>query len=499
MADFDLAVIGGGINGAGIARDAAGRGLRVVLIEQNDFASGTSSASSKLIHGGLRYLEHGEFRLVREALREREVLLRAAPHLITPIRFVLPINEARRSATLLRLGLLLYDWIGRRKILPPTRELDLVTDEAGLPLKARFHHAFEYSDCFADDARLVVLNALDASERGAVIRTRTRCVRADRTDEWRIVLNARGQRDVVTARILINATGAWNELFAEIVLRQRPRRRLRLDKGSHIVVRRLYNHDRAYIFQVADGRVVFTIPFEGDFTLIGTTDQAFTGDPTAALPTGDEINYLCGSVNEYLRTEIGAVDMVWAFAGVRSLYDDGARKAQDLGRDYALILEERHGEAPLLTVYGGKITTYRRLAEQALSRLAHFFPRLRPWTAQSHLPGGDFVYDGLETLVERTQRTWPFLTAEHARRLVRAYGTRVERVLERATRIDDLGARFGADLTAAEVHYLMRKEWAQTAEDVLWRRSKLGLRFSPAQTALLDRFMTSAASSGPRP
>jgi glycerol-3-phosphate dehydrogenase len=498
VADFDLAVIGGGINGTGIARDAAGRGLRTVLIEQNDLASGTSSASSKLIHGGLRYLEQGEFRLVRQALREREVLFRAAPHLITPIRFVLPVHEARRSAMALRLGLWLYDWMGRRRILPPSRELDLVTDEAGLPLKARFHHAFEYSDCFADDARLVVLNAVDAAERGAVIRTRTRCVRADRSEEWRLVLNARGQRDVVTVRILINATGAWNELFAETALRQPPARRLRLDKGSHIVVRRLYDHDRAYVLQVADGRVIFTIPFERDFTLIGTTDQAFAGDPSTALPTGEEINYLCRAVSDYFRTEIGAADVVWTFAGVRSLYDDGARKAQDLGRDYTLVLDERYGEAPLLTVYGGKITTYRRLAEEVLARLMHFFPRSRPWTAQSYLPGGDFVYDGFETLVDRTQRSWPFLTPGHARRLVRAYGTRAERVLDKATGIDDLGTRFGADLTAAEVRYLMRKEWAQTAEDVLWRRSKLGLRFSPEQTALLERFMASAASSGPR-
>jgi glycerol-3-phosphate dehydrogenase len=498
VADFDLAVIGGGINGTGIARDAAGRGLRTVLIEQNDLASGTSSASSKLIHGGLRYLEHGEFRLVREALREREVLLRAAPHLITAVRFVLPVHEARRSAMALRLGLLLYDWMGRRRILPPSRELDLVTDEAGLPLKARFHHAFEYSDCFADDARLVVLNAVDAAERGAVIRTRTRCVRADRSEEWRLVLNARGQRDVITVRILINATGAWNELFAETALRRPPARRLRLDKGSHIVVRRLYDHDRAYVLQVADGRVIFTIPFERDFTLIGTTDQAFAGDPSTALPTGEEINYLCRAVSDYFRTEIGAADVVWTFAGVRSLYDDGARKAQDLGRDYTLLLDERYGEAPLLTVYGGKITTYRRLAEEVLARLTHFFPRSRPWTAQSYLPGGDFVYDGFETLVERTQRNWPFLTPDHARRLVRAYGTRAERVLDKARGIDDLGTRFGADLTAAEVRYLMRREWAQTAEDVLWRRSKLGLRFSPEQTALLERFMASAASSGLR-
>ena len=496
MADFDLAIVGGGINGTGIARDAAGRGLRTVLIEQNDLASGTSSASSKLIHGGLRYLEHGQFRLVHEALREREALLRAAPHLVRPMRFVLPIDEARRSASLLRLGLLLYDWIGWRKILPATRELDLVTDEAGLPLKVRFHHAFEYSDCFADDARLVVLNAVDAAERGAVIRTRTRCVRAERGDSWRLVLIARGQRDVVTARILVNAAGAWSEIFAETALRQglehRPQHRLRLDKGSHIVVRRLYDHDRAYILQAADKRVVFAIPFERDFTLIGTTDRTFAGDPSTATPSGEEIDYLCRVANEYFRTEIGAADVVWAFAGVRSLYDDGARKAQDIGRDYELILDKRYGEAPLLTVYGGKITTYRRLAEHVLARLRHFFPHSRPWTAQSHLPGGDFVYDGLDTLVERTLRTWPFLRTDHARRLVRAYGSRVERVLENIGRAEDLGTIFGVDLTAAEVRYLMRKEWAQTADDVLWRRSKLGLRFSPEQTAALERFMAEA-------
>ena len=496
MADFDLAIIGGGINGCGIARDAAGRGLRVVLIEQNDLASGTSSASSKLIHGGLRYLEHGEFRLVHAALREREVLLRAAPHLIRPLRFVLPIDEARRSPTLLWLGLKVYDWIGWRKILPPTRELDLVTDEAGVPLKTRFHHAFEYSDCFADDARLVVLNAVGAAERGAVIRTRTRCVRAERADVWQLVLNARGQRDVVTARVLVNAAGAWSEVFAETALRVAPQHRLRLDKGSHIVVRRLFDHDRAYILQAADGRVVFAIPFERDFTLIGTTDRAFVGDPSVVLPTGEEIDYLCGVANEYFRTQIGAADVVWAFAGVRSLYDDGARKPQDIGRDYALILDERFGEAPILTVYGGKITTYRRLAEDVMARLAHFFPRSRPWTAQSPLPGGDFVYDGVDTLIERTQRAWRFLTADHARRLVRAYGTRVDRVLGKAVGLDDLGMRFGVDLTTAELRYLMTTEWAQTADDVLWRRSKLGLRFSPAQTAILERFMASAPPPG---
>jgi glycerol-3-phosphate dehydrogenase len=489
VADFDLAVIGGGINGTGIARDAAGRGFRVVLIEQNDLASGTSSASSKLIHGGLRYLEHYEFRLVREALREREVLLRSAPHLIRPLRFVLPINEVRRSALLLRLGLVIYDWIGWRKILPGTREVDLVTDEVGQPLKPRFHHAYEYSDCFADDARLVVLNAVDAAERGAAIRTRTRCVRAERADAWRLVLNARGQREVVTARILVNAAGAWSDLFAETALRAEPQHRLRLDKGSHIVVRKLYDHDRAYILQAVDGRVVFAIPFQRDFTLIGTTDRAFAGDPSTVIPSGEEIEYLCGVINEYFRAAITSSDVVWAYAGVRSLYDDGAGKPEDIGRDYTLMLDERYGEAPLLTVYGGKITTYRRLAEEAMGKLAHFFPRSKPWTAGSTLPGGDFPYDGISALIEQTQERWKFLTGNHASRLVSAYGTRVDRVLGSAKTLDDLGLRFGADLTAAELRYLMTKEWAQTADDVLWRRSKLGLRFSDAQRAELDRFM----------
>ncbi len=492
MADFDIAVIGGGINGAGIARDAAGRGLRTVLLEQSDLASGTSSASSKLIHGGLRYLEHGEIHLVRAALAEREVLLHAAPHLVRPLRFVLPVNPARRSPVLLRLGLLLYDWIGGRSTLPPTRQLDLITDEFGQPLRSAFHRAFEYSDCFADDARLVVLSAMDAAERGAMIRTRTRCVRAERGDEWRLILNAHGRRDVITARVLVNAAGAWVETVAETLLRAPPQRRLRLDKGSHIVVPRLYDHDRAYILQAADRRVVFAIPFQRDFTLIGTTDIGFCGNPAAAAPSGEEIGYLCDVVNEYFRSPIGGADVVWAFAGVRSLYDDGARKPQDIGRDYTLLLDERRGEAPLLTVYGGKITTYRRLAEAALNRLAHFFSRSQSWTAHSPLPGGDFAHDGIEALIARTKERWPFLTDTHAERVTRAYGTRVDNVLDNATCLDDLGIRFGADLTAAEVRYLMRNEWAMTADDVLWRRSKLGLRFSAAQRVALDDFMTHA-------
>jgi len=492
VADYDLAVIGGGINGAGIARDAAGRGLKVVLLEQNDLASGTSSASSKLIHGGLRYLEHGALRLVRAALNEREVLLRMAPHLIRPLRFVLPLDPASpvsRSPVVLRLGLFVYDLIGRRRILPPTRPLDLISDEAGQPLRRRFHYGYEYSDCFADDARLVVVNAIDAAERGAAIRTRTRCVRAERADVWRLILNAGGRREVVTARVLVNAAGAWVETVAEMVLGQPPPRRLRLDKGSHIVVRRLYDHDRAYILQAADGRVVFAIPFERDFTLIGTTDQSFVGDPALVTPTAEEIDYLCGVINDFFRAAITPAEVVWAFAGVRALYDDGARKAQDVGRDYKLLLDKPLGEAPLLTVYGGKLTTFRRLAEEALARLARFFPQSRPWTAQAPLPGGDFAYNGAPALLAETRRKWPFLSDSHARRLVGAYGTRVANVLNAATRLDDLGPCFGADLTAAELCYLMDNEWARTADDVLWRRSKLGLLFSAAEKTALDKFM----------
>jgi glycerol-3-phosphate dehydrogenase len=502
VADFDLAVIGGGINGTGIARDAAGRGLRVVLFEQNDLASGTSSASSKLIHGGLRYLEHGEFRLVRAALTEREVLLRAAPHLIRPLRFVLPLNKARRSAVLLRIGLLLYDWIGRREILPGTRALDLKSDKAGAPLRGEFRKAYEYSDCFADDARLVMLNAVDASERGAVIRTRTRCVHAERRDLWQLTVESGGQSSVVAARVLVNAAGAWVETVASTVLGQKVQPHLRLDKGTHIVVRRLYDHDRAYILQAADRRVVFAIPFNRDFTLIGTTDVLFVGDPATVAPAAEDITYLCGVVNEYFRVPIGAADVVWAFAGVRSLYDDGAHKPQDIGREYELILDERSSEAPLLTVYGGKITAYRHLAEDALGRLAHLFPPSRAWTAHSPLPGGDFACDGFEALVQRTVRRWPFLSDDHARRLAHAYGTRVENMLGNAARLEDLGQCFGADLTAAEVRYVMQNEWAQTADDVLWRRSKLGLRCSLAERGALADFMaqeSAASANAPSP
>jgi glycerol-3-phosphate dehydrogenase len=495
MADFDLAIVGGGINGVGIARDAAGRGFRVLLVEQGDLASGTSSTSTKLIHGGLRYLEHGWLRLVREALTEREIVLRMAPHLVRPMRFVLPQEPGMRPVWLLRLGLFVYDHLGGRKLLPATRTVDLSRDVLGTPLKGRYRYGFEYSDCQADDSRLVVLNAVDAAERGAVIRTRTRCVRAERAAEWRLVLDVRGRRDVASARVLVNAAGPWVGIFNETVVRQPPPSQLRLVQGSHIVVRRLFDHDRGYIFQADDGRVVFALPFEQDFTLVGTTDRAFAGDPARAAPAADEVAYLCGIVNDHFRTAISAADVIWSFAGVRSLHDDGSKKPQDTPRDYVLALDEVEGEAPLLSVYGGKITTFRMLAEAALDELAPALGARPAWTRESHLPGGDFDVDGIETLVRETRASWPFLSESHARRLVRNYGTRVARILGTAKSLDDIGPVLAADLTGAEVRYLMAREWAQSEDDVLWRRSKLGLLVSRAERDRLGKFMVDAIGS----
>jgi glycerol-3-phosphate dehydrogenase len=495
-ADYDLAIIGGGINGTAIARDAAGRGLRVLLVEQSDLASGTSSASSKLIHGGLRYLEHGAFRLVREALEEREVLLRNAPHLITPLRFVLPAYPGPRSMLMLRAGLFLYDHLGRRKILPATKTLDLSHHPAGHPLKRKYHWGFEYSDCWVDDSRLVVLNALDAAERGATIRTRTRCVRVERTDLWRLILNHRGHREVVTARVLVNAAGPWAGTVADTVVRVPLPARVRLVKGSHIVVRRTFDGDRAYILQNADRRIVFVLPFARDFTLIGTTDDDFVGDPGVVSATPADVDYLCKAASEYFRTPVNMDDVVWSYAGVRSLYDDGSNKPENVTRDYHLELDERFRAAPLLTIYGGKITTHRRLAEAALARIGHFFTMRPPWTSDTPLPGGDFPFDAVAEQVAAACATWPFLRDEQAQRLVRAYGTRLPRVLGTAASADDLGAWFGSDLCEAELRYLVATEWARTAEDVLWRRSKLGLSLGAQEhEALIAWFEANAAAS----
>jgi glycerol-3-phosphate dehydrogenase len=492
MADFDLAIIGGGINGVGIARDAAGRGLRVLLVEQNDLGSGTSSASTKLIHGGLRYLEHGAFRLVREALAEREVLLHLAPHVVRPLRIVLLPQNGPRSAHFIRIGLFVYDRLGGRTMLPKSKTLDLSHHAYGVPLQRHYTLGLEFSDCMSDDSRLVVLNAIDAAERGAAIRARTRCVRAERSEIWTLVLNARGRRNVVTARALINAAGPWVMQVAETVLRMAGPLPVRLAKGSHIVVRRLFDHGCGYMFQTADRRVVFALPFEQDFTLIGTTDADFAGDPATPIPSMQEIAYLCEAANAYFREPIRPVDVVWAFSGIRSLYDDGAEKPDDVTREYVLALDEGSGVAPLLTVYGGKITTYRRLAEAALAKIGHFFAMRPAWTAQAPLPGGNFNPKDLPRMITETGRRWPFLSENHGRRLVLAYGTRVDRIIGAARTADDLGMRFGADLTAAEVRYLMQQEWAETADDILWRRSKLGLRVSREEREVLSRYMVSS-------
>jgi glycerol-3-phosphate dehydrogenase len=491
MADFDLAIIGGGINGTGLARDAAGRGLSVLLVEMNDLGSGTSSASTKLIHGGLRYLEHGAFRLVREALAEREVLLRMAPHVIRPARFLLPPRLGGRPAMLLRFGLFLYDWLGARKLLPASRTVDLTHHALSAPLKRSFHYGFEFSDCVVDDSRLVVLNALDAAERGAVVRTRTRCARAERRQDWELVLFSRGHREVKTASVLVNAAGPWIREVADTVIRQPLPAPVRLVKGSHIVVPRRFEHDCGYLMEAADGRVVFALPFAQDFTLIGTTDDDFVGDLNSPSADGAEIIYLCNTVNEYFRDKIMPDELVWAFAGVRALHDDGAGKPEDVTRDYVLAFDERPNEAPLLTIYGGKITTHRKLAEAAMKKIAPFFPARPPWTAGSSLPGGAFPPDELPALVAELVKLWPFLSEAHAQRLVRAYGRRAERILGTAQSMDKLGPRFTGDLTGAEVRYLVENEWAQTAEDVLYRRSKLGLKATEEETAALSQFLAS--------
>lgn len=495
MSDFDIAIIGGGINGTGLARDAAGRGLRVLLVESGDLGSGTSSASSKLIHGGLRYLEQRAFRLVREALGEREVLLRMAPHVIRPMRFMLPPMPGERSPLLLRFALFLYDRLAPRKLLPASRTVDLTHNVLGQPLKRLFRYGFEYSDCWVDDARLVVLTAMDAKERGADIRPRTRCVRVERgKDDWQVVLHNHGRREEVTARVLVNAAGPWIGEVAETVIRQPLKRPVRLIKGSHIVVRRRFDHEAGYIFQARDRRVVFALPFGGEFTLIGTTDENFVGDLKSPAPSPAEITYLCDVVNEYFRDRVTPDELVWSYSGVRALYDDGSKKPEDVTRDYELVLDQQKGAAPLLTIYGGKITTHRKLAEAAMERIGVFFKRPPAWTAGSTLPGGDFPPDGFYDLVGETIARWPFLSEPHARRLLRAYGRRVERILGTAESMDDLGPRFTGDLTGAELRYLVQEEWAETAEDVLYRRTKFGLQATPDERIAINQHIVSLAA-----
>ena len=489
---FDLAIIGGGINGCGIARDAVGRGWSVYLCEANDLASATSSASTKLVHGGLRYLEYYEFRLVREALMEREVLWGIAPHIVWPLRFVLPHHKGLRPAWLLRLGLFLYDHLGGRKRLPPTRTKRLHGDPAGRMLKPEYKVAFEYSDCWVEDSRMVLLNARDAAERGAVVATRTRCTAAERVDGlWRVTTQQDGaEPQVIQARALVNAAGPWVGQVLQSVLRANTPSQVRMVKGSHIVVRRLYPEDHCYIFQNADNRIFFAIPYEQDFTLIGTTDLDYKGDPREAHASAEEIEYLCRGTSEYFLHPVTPDQVVWTYSGVRPRYDDGASKAQAATRDYVLTLDAPDGQAAQLSIFGGKITTYRRLAEAALAKLAPHLPAAtaRPagWTGTAPLPGGDFPVDGFDATLDALRARYPFIAERTLRRLLCAYGTCVHDLLGGAASAEALGPVLGADLTEAELRYLVRHEWAQTAADVAWRRSKLGLRMTPQEMARVD-------------
>ena len=503
---FDLFVIGGGINGCGIARDAAGRGLSVGLAEMDDLASAASSSSTKLFHGGLRYLEYFEFRLVREALIEREVLLKNMPHISWPMRFVLPYHsdmrfesttplsrllgcvlpwlKGKRPSWLIRLGLFLYDYLGGRKILPPTRVVDLNQDQTGTPLQDKFNHAFEYSDCWVEDSRLVVLNARDAHMRGASIKTRTKVVATKRQgDLWQI--NAEVGDDqtpqVFYAKAVVNAAGPWVENIISQSTKTSPNGQLRLVRGSHIITKKLFDHDHCYFLQGHDGRIIFAIPYEQDFTLIGTTDVDHPDAATKPECSEEEQAYLCNFVSQYFKTPVRQDDIVATFSGLRPLFNDGTGQASAATRDYVLKLDTEDG-APLLNVFGGKITTYRKLAESALEKLMPYFDGLSgPWTANAPLPGGDFAYDGFQDLVDDISAKHSYLPPVLTRRLARAYGTDVFDMLKGCASIADLGEGFGYGVYAVELNWVMAHEWVVTAEDFIWRRTKLGLVLSPQE------------------
>ncbi|MBO0334111.1 glycerol-3-phosphate dehydrogenase [Sneathiella sp. CAU 1612] len=496
-ADFDIFVIGGGINGCGVARDAAGRGYSVALCEMNDLASGTSSGSTKLIHGGLRYLEHYEFRLVRKALQEREILWANAPHIIWPLRFILPHHKGLRPAWLLRLGLFFYDHLGGRKKLPASKSLNLHKDIPGNPLKEEFSNGFEYSDCWVNDSRLVVLNAMDAAARGAIIETRTKCIAAAHKDGlWHVTTQdtASGQTTTRSARMIINAAGPWVDNIIQAASHSPTSPNVRLVQGSHIVVPKLYEHDRCYIFQNADDRIIFAIPYENDYTLVGTTDQDYDGDPENVEISDAEISYLCGAASEYFEKPVQQKDVVWTYSAVRPLFDDGATKAQEATRDYVLQWQSDEETAPLLNIFGGKITTYRRLAEAVLELAEQKLGRKSgDWTLKAPLPGGDFPMDGFPDLLSKVRDSYPFLERGQSERMLRAYGTRLFDLLEKASSIADLGTDFGCGLFEKEVRYLMDHEWARTADDILWRRSKIGIGMTKKQITALNSWMMAAS------
>ncbi len=517
---YDLLIIGGGINGCGIARDAAGRGLRVCLVEMNDIGSATSASSTKLFHGGLRYLEYFEFRLVRESLIERETLLQMMPHISWPMRFVLPYHHSmrfdsttptsrllsffmpwmkgRRPAWLIRLGLFMYDHLGGRKILPGTASLDLKSAPEGQPLKSHFEKAFEYSDCWVEDSRLVVLNARDAQQRGAEILPRVKCISADVVDGvWQVRTEdaQTGEISDRSAKMVVNAAGPWVGDVLRGTLKTNTQDGVRLVRGSHIVTRCLFDHDKCYFFQGTDGRIIFAIPYETDFTLIGTTDADHDDASIKPECTPQERDYLIGFINQYLADPIAASDVVWTYSGVRPLYDDGTRSATAATRDYVLKVDNSRG-APALNVFGGKITTYRRLAESAMEEIGTQIPDIPgPWTAGVALPGGDFPVDGVTELIAGLQEKYPFLTDRWATRLVKAYGTEAHQILDGCEDAADLGRDFGATLTEREVIWLTEKEYVRQVGDILWRRSKLGLRMTKAQVAELDAWLTATVEA----
>ncbi|WP_206997409.1 glycerol-3-phosphate dehydrogenase [Trinickia mobilis] len=508
---YDLLVVGGGINGAGIARDAAGRGLSVLLVEQDDLASHTSSSSTKLIHGGLRYLEYKEFGLVRKALQERETLLYAAPHIMWPLRFVMPHMPNLRPAWLIRAGLFLYDHLARRELLPGSRGIDMRRHPAGAPLVDSVKRGFVYSDGWVDDARLVVLNALDAAERGATVMTRTKLASAVRVGgEWHAQLESKddGRLIDVRAGAIANAAGPWVGQLLSGALGHEAQHSVRLVKGSHIVTRRLFEHDHAYIFQNPDKRIIFAIPYEHDYTLIGTTDIEYRGDPAQVAITEDETRYLCESINRYFKRQISPKDVCWTYSGVRPLLEEeGADNPSAVTRDYKLELDAKPGQAPLLSVFGGKITTFRKLAEEATDILTGALGiDAHAWTARVPLPGGDIAHARFEPFAARFAAEHPWLPAELARRYARAYGTRAARVIGNAKSLADLGHAFAPGLYESELRYLRDHEWAKSAHDVLWRRSKLGLHLEAgtpdAVRADIDQWFArwpAAAAASPKP
>lgn len=486
---YDIVVVGGGINGVGIANDAVGRGLSVFLCEKDDFASHTSSASSKLIHGGLRYLEHYEFRLVREALAEREVLMAKAPHLVRPLRFILPYQPHLRSEWLIRSGLFLYDHLGKRKKLTASKK---ITFDSASPLKSEIHKGFEYADCTVDDARLVILNAIQAREKGAELVTHTECLSAEIVDDvWLITLQHRQVSYQVRAKALINATGPWVESFLKSQLKQHSPYKIRHIQGSHLIVARLYDDDHAYILQNEDGRIVFVIPYLNDFSLIGTTDQVYLDDLNLVNITQQEISYLLDVVNRHFKTVLTRADIIQTYSGVRPLCDDESDQPSAITRDYTLALTMVSDVAPLLSVFGGKLTTYRKLAGSALEQLKLFFPDMAPsWTEYEPLPGGEY-FKGQDKLVNAIQLRIKGIAPELAKRWATSYGTRVWKLLQGVYSEEDFGICFGHGLYQLEVDYLVKEEWVESADDVLWRRSKLGFKFNQNEILVLQDYLIS--------